>query len=112
MQQPRQWRPPSAPTPQVQRRRWDSERRKREPWRAWYKLAAWLHARAACLYDQPLCVRCLAAGTVTAATVVNHIRPHRGDWALFTDRANHESLCAHCHDSIVQREEAAGVGGA
>jgi len=28
---------------------------------------------------------------------VDHIRDHKGDWALFTDRDNLQSLCHRCH---------------
>jgi len=42
-------------------------------------------------------------------TVVNHRRPHRGDWALFIDPRNHESVCKPCHDSAIQREEKRGL---
>lgn len=77
-------------------------------WRRLYKLAAWRSARAAQLARQPLCERCLAEGRVTAATVVNHRKPHKGDWQLFIDPANHESVCKPHHDSAIQSEERLG----
>jgi hypothetical protein len=82
-----------------------------EAYRRWYSLALWRGDRG--LRDQqlnrePLCERCKAQGIITAATVVNHRRPHRGDWALFVDPANHESVCKDHHDTLVQREEARG----
>ncbi|MDN3627161.1 hypothetical protein [Methylobacterium isbiliense] len=50
----------------------------------------------------------LARGEVVPASVVNHRRPHRGEWALFIDPENHESVCKPCHDREIQREERAG----
>ena len=91
------------------RRAYDAQRRRTSPWRAWYGLAAWTAAREAQLAREPLCERHKARGAVVPATVVNHRRPHRGDWALFIDPANHESVCKSCHDRVIQREERAAV---
>lgn len=60
---------------------------------------AWQQARLAFLQVNPLCVMCQARGRVTAATVVDHVRPHRGDMVIFWDRANWQALCKPCHDS-------------
>jgi 5-methylcytosine-specific restriction protein A len=45
------------------------------------------------------------------AEVVDHIRPHRGDWALFIDPGNHQSLCKSCHDrkTAAEQREKRGV---
>jgi 5-methylcytosine-specific restriction enzyme A len=51
---------------------------------------------------------CLDQGHVTAATTVDHIKPHKGDWSLFSDPANLQSLCPSHHSSTKQREEAVG----
>lgn len=59
---------------------------------------AWQKARAAYLAEHPLCVACREAGRVEAATVVDHKTPHRGDPAVFWDRANWQPLCKACHD--------------
>lgn len=66
----------------------------------------WQKAREGFLRSHPLCVMCQAQGVVTAATVVDHKTPHRGDQALFWDRANWQSLCATHHSRDKQREEA------
>lgn len=66
----------------------------------------WRRARAAFLAVHPLCVMCAAQGRTSAATVVDHIRPHRGDQVLFWDRENWQPLCATCHSSLKQAEEA------
>jgi len=34
----------------------------------------------------------------TAATVVDHVTPHKGDKVLFWDRLNWQALCKRCHD--------------
>jgi hypothetical protein len=46
---------------------------------------------------------------VTAAVLVDHIDPHRGDMKKFWDSANWQSLCKPCHDSIKQRFEKSGI---
>lgn len=35
---------------------------------------------------------------ITAATVVDHKMPHKGNMALFWDHDNWQSLCKPCHD--------------
>jgi len=51
----------------------------------------------------------VARAEVVAATVVDHITPHRGDMTLFWDKSNWQSLCKRCHDSHKQRLEKGGV---
>lgn len=70
--------------------------------------SAWQRARAAYLDKYPLCAMCEAEGRVEAATVVDHIKPHEGDKALFWDRDNWQALCKRCHDSDKQRMERGG----
>jgi 5-methylcytosine-specific restriction protein A len=69
---------------------------------------AWTKARNAYLRDNPLCVYCRNEGRVTAADVVNHKIPHRGDQELFWDESNWESLCKRHHDSDAQMAEKSG----
>lgn len=71
----------------------------------------WQQARAAFLVEQPLCCYCNRIGKVGAATVVDHIIPHRGEHSLFWDRDNWQALCKRCHDSIKQKEEGGIVVG-
>lgn len=66
----------------------------------------WQQARLVFLNANPLCVFCDREGRTTAATVVDHITPHKGDMTLFWDRANWQPLCASCHSSVKQRVEA------
>ncbi len=55
-----------------------------------------------------LCVMCEADGRVKAASVVDHVVPHRGDLKLFWDRKNWQPLCKPCHDSRKQSIERGG----
>lgn len=65
----------------------------------------WQKARKLFLVSQPLCVECERAGKLTPATVVDHIRPHRGDQALFWDEKNWQPLCKRCHDQKTRLED-------
>ena len=64
----------------------------------------WQKARAAFLRDNPLCIECKRSGRLTAATVVDHIVPHRGDMARFWDTGNWQALCKRHHDQKTMRE--------
>jgi len=84
---------------------------------------AWRQARAAFLRSHPLCELCRQAGRISAASIVDHVRPHRlghaitsGDPAviaaarrLFWDSRNWQSLCASCHSSAKQTAERSGL---
>ena len=79
----------------------------------------WDVARRSFLAKHPLCVKCLADRRAEAATVVDHIVPHRLDDALksndpdriaeararFWDSSNWQSLCTTHHNSTKQAEE-------
>ena len=69
----------------------------------------WQKARESYLNKHPLCTMCQQVGRVTAATVVDHKVPHRGDSQLFWDQGNWQPLCAECHSSTKQRMEKRGV---
>lgn len=58
----------------------------------------WQTHRLSFLKSNPLCVKCKKAGRTTAATVVDHIKPHRGDYKLFWQVKNWQALCKPCHD--------------
>lgn len=68
---------------------------------------AWQKARARFLREHPLCVMCEQERPtrVTAATVVDHKIPHRGDKVLFWDESNWQPLCGPHHSSDKQRQE-------
>jgi len=61
--------------------------------------AQWRRARVVFLNQHPLCVKCEEDNHLTPATVVDHIIDHKGDYELFWDRDNWQSLCKPCHDS-------------
>lgn len=68
----------------------------------------WQKARQVFLMKHPLCVMCRADGSITAATVVDHIKPHRGDEALFWDETNWQSLCVTHHNRDKQAIDKGG----
>jgi 5-methylcytosine-specific restriction endonuclease McrA len=60
----------------------------------------WEAERRAFLKLNPTCCRC-----GEPASVVDHIKPHKGDDRLFWDRTNWQPLCRHCHNSAKQAQE-------
>jgi 5-methylcytosine-specific restriction enzyme A len=68
----------------------------------------WRNARKLYLARHPRCRMCQAQGKITAATVVDHVRPHRGDLVLFWDERNWQPLCESHHNSAKQKEEKSG----
>ncbi|PHR57920.1 MAG: HNH endonuclease [Robiginitomaculum sp.] len=70
----------------------------------WYSLARWKRHRTNQLSKQPLCCMCADEGRVTAATIADHVTPHRGDEALFWN-GKLQSLCKTHHDSTKKRQE-------
>ena len=82
-------------------------RRASAEYHSWYLLPIWRNElRPAQLLREPFCRACAGLGIRTIATVVDHVRPVRGDWALFIDPGNHQSLCKHHHDQKMAREQA------
>lgn len=69
----------------------------------------WQKARETFLARHPLCCYCDKRGRVTAATVVDHIKPHQGDQTLFWDTDNWQALCKRCHDTDKAQEEGRAV---
>lgn len=47
---------------------------------------------------------CASTDRPRAATLVDHIVPHRGDQQLFWNPMNHQSLCDECHNKKRARE--------
>ena len=70
-----------------------------------YTQRAWIEGRAAFLALHPLCVECEKQGILTAATIVDHVVPHKGDLALFYDQSNWQSLCKRHHDIKTAAED-------
>jgi 5-methylcytosine-specific restriction enzyme A len=81
-------------------------------YRRLYATGRWKRLRAQRLAMEPLCRSCEAHGRTTAATVCDHIEPHRGDEAKFFDLMNTQSLCDadpwRCHSRHKQREDVKG----
>lgn len=66
---------------------------------------AWQQARKRFLEQYPMCRECVREGFVEAATVVDHIEPHRGNKKLFWDEHNWQPLCKRHHDEKTGRGE-------
>lgn len=101
-----------TPDRQLKRRQYDATRAVR-PSRRWYKLKAWKVKARAQLDAEPFCQLCAALSPpkVTAATIADHVIPHRDDYELFW-RGELQSLCKPCHDGPKQSEEVIGFSSA
>jgi len=79
-----------------------------QAYRKWYKTYRWQQRRKRQLDANPLCANCLKHGRTTAATVADHIEPHKGDYEKFWNGPL-QSLCDalpwRCHSSIKQSQE-------
>ena len=74
----------------------------------------WAAYSKARLRTHPLCEcpDCQAGALrVRAATVTDHIVPHKGDMHLFWDKKNHRSMAKECHDRKTATEDG-GFGNA
>lgn len=65
----------------------------------------WRKAREGYLAKHPLCQSCMLQGKRIAATVVDNIKPHKGDKKLFWDSTNWQPLCASCHSRKTAKED-------
>jgi 5-methylcytosine-specific restriction endonuclease McrA len=76
------------------------------------KQSRWKGLRERQLKAHPLCQCPHHDGRPNAplADVVDHIVPHRGDFALFCDPSNLQSMAKVCHDSRKQSQEKGGAG--
>lgn len=81
---------------------------KAHEYRHLYKTARWLKLRKRQLRVEPLCRFCAAQRRLSLGRVVDHIRPHKGDEALFFDPENLQTLCKPCHDGEKQHMERTG----
>lgn len=75
------------------------------PYKKLYKTSRWQRLRIQVLKIQPLCVECSSIGRITKATVVDHIKPHKGDEELFYKLENLQPLCKPCHDRKTAKED-------
>ena len=111
---PSTFRPATGPGSDADRRERaraaDRKRMAESATRALYGTSRWQAQRLAQLKAEPLCRMCLAEDSVTAATVCDHIEPHRGDIGRFW-AGPFQSLCRYHHDVTKQREERGSVAG-
>jgi len=77
-------------------------------YRRWYKTARWRAIAKHQRRIEPTCRMCRSMGRITAATVCDHVTPHRGDPDAFW-AGPFQSLCDACHSGPKQREERGGV---
>jgi 5-methylcytosine-specific restriction enzyme A len=71
----------------------------------------WRDAGKQCLERHPLSIACQSTGRISAATVVDHIKPHKGDRILFRDRDNGQPLCKIYHEIKTARKDGQLGGG-
>jgi 5-methylcytosine-specific restriction protein A len=69
----------------------------------------WQAYRLEFLKDNPYCVECLKFDIHTAANEVDHIIPFKGDYDLFWNYNNHQSLCKICHSKKTRKEINKGI---
>lgn len=81
--------------------------REPSPHRKWYALKRWRLIRKAQLQKEPWCVICRRFGRSRAATIADHVIPHRGDPHLFW-HGKLQSLCKPCHDEVKMAQETQG----
>lgn len=67
--------------------------------------AVWRRERKAFLAEHSWCIECLRFDVYIPATVVDHIKPHRGNIKLFWDRNNWQPMCKRHHDQKTARGE-------
>lgn len=85
-----------------ERREYDKGRQN-DPFRKIYSSRRWRAVRALHLQEEPLCRDCRNEGRVTAAEMVDHIKPIRQGGDPFDD-ANLQSLCWSHHSAKSIRE--------
>jgi 5-methylcytosine-specific restriction protein A len=90
----------------IDRDRWHDTKDRVEPlWRSWCKSPTWKSIRRHRLTEEPRCRQCAIEGRTVAASHVDHIKPHLGQWLLFFKYENTQSLCAHHHNMHKQQEK-------
>jgi len=65
----------------------------------------WQKVKDLYLKKHPLCAQCLTEGKTVPAEVVDHSIPHRGDYNLFWDESNWQSLCTLHHNRKIGKEK-------
>lgn len=93
---------------QAARKQYDTNR---PEWHDMYNSDRWRKARIRYLRDHPLCVECEKQGRLVPASVVDHVRDHKGDIDLFWDQRNWQGLCVKHHNSKTARTNNKGSNG-
>lgn len=76
----------------------DNRSAEAKSWRWMYYTKLWREdLRPNQLLEEPFCRECARSGKRVRATDVDHIRDHKGNWGLFCDDRNLQSLCHSCH---------------
>ena len=70
--------------------------------------ARWVRESKAFLAANPLCIYCALSDIVTAASLVDHLYPHRGNRELFWLKRLWVPSCKPCHDSFKKQIELQG----
>ncbi len=74
----------------------------REPFRKWYNKRYWRDRLQPFIINRdPICKIC----DRYPSTVADHIKPHRGIWALFSNAENLQGVCKTCHDIKTAKED-------
>ncbi|MEN6535702.1 MAG: HNH endonuclease [Bryobacteraceae bacterium] len=68
--------------------------------------ARWDKASAGFKRSHPLCLGCEAVDRVEAATITDHVIPHRGDMVTFWDSTHWQPACEWHHSVVKQKLEA------
>lgn len=84
-----------------------SRERKKAPHHRFYGLAAWRNKsyglQIQIIRRDPLCKDPFKIGCHNPSAVADHIKDHKGDYALFFDPLNLQGLCKPCHDKKTGR---------
>lgn len=70
----------------------------------------WQQIREQFLREHPTCAMCAQADPprLSAASVVDHRIPHKGDAARFWDQSGWQAICKRCHDAGKQSQDRTG----
>lgn len=79
----------------------------RPAWHDMYNNDRWRRARIRYLKQHPLCEceECKKNNRILAANVVDHRKPHKGDYELFWDEDNWMAMTKKCHDRKTAKED-------
>jgi 5-methylcytosine-specific restriction enzyme A len=82
-------------------------RRVEQAWAPWYRSPIWKSIRRHRLAEETQCRACAIEGRTVPASHVDHIEPHGGEWSLFMQYENTQSLCLRHHNAHRHQERSA-----